>query len=330
MDELEAFKTVINLTEYAAAEGYELDRKESSKTSIIMHHPNGDKLVIARDTDNHWIYFSVRNEADNGSIIDFVQKRGGGSLGAVRQKLRPWIGESYPVTDRNQRVKPPAQSYVQNVEKSGKDIARVVLNYSGMEPITGREHYLVTIRGIPPNVLLNPRFAGKIRTLPGNEQGNVVFPHYNAAGLCGYEIKNSGFTGFAKGGEKGLWASAANSQDTTLIITESAIDALSYHALHHPTQARYVSTGGAMNPAQPTLLQRAISRIPEGGEIVIATDNDEGGDKLTAEITALILDTSRRYREHRPATRGHDWNDTLRTSSPLKSQTSVKPNQEPR
>jgi hypothetical protein len=34
MDELEAFKTDINLTEYAAAQGYEIDRRQSSALNI--------------------------------------------------------------------------------------------------------------------------------------------------------------------------------------------------------------------------------------------------------------------------------------------------------
>ena len=34
--------------------------------------PGGDKIVIAQDEDQHWIYFSVRDDSDNGSIIDFV------------------------------------------------------------------------------------------------------------------------------------------------------------------------------------------------------------------------------------------------------------------
>ncbi len=51
MDEFEAFKTRINLTAYAAAEGYVMDRKASSRYSVVMHHPNGVKIVIARGHD---------------------------------------------------------------------------------------------------------------------------------------------------------------------------------------------------------------------------------------------------------------------------------------
>ena len=35
-DELEAFKRSVNLTEYAASCGYELDRKASSQNSVVM------------------------------------------------------------------------------------------------------------------------------------------------------------------------------------------------------------------------------------------------------------------------------------------------------
>ncbi len=97
VDELEDFKAHINLSEYAAAQGYEMDRRASSKNSVLMRHCGGDNIVIACGTDRHWIYFSVRDDADNGTIIDFVQNRKGVKLGGVRQELRPWIGGARPV-----------------------------------------------------------------------------------------------------------------------------------------------------------------------------------------------------------------------------------------
>ena len=84
MSELERFKTTINLSEFAAARGYALDRRASSVNSAVMRHPDGDKIVIARNEGRTWIYFSVRDDRDNGTIIDFVQNRGGGLAGARR------------------------------------------------------------------------------------------------------------------------------------------------------------------------------------------------------------------------------------------------------
>ena len=94
VDELERFKSRINLTEYMAAQGYQLDKTESSRHSVVMRSLGDDKLIVAKGQDGHWVYFSVRDEADNGSIIDFVQRRQGLNLGQVRRELRLWIGET--------------------------------------------------------------------------------------------------------------------------------------------------------------------------------------------------------------------------------------------
>jgi len=51
----------------------------------------GDKIIVKRDADGHYVNFSIRRDDDNGSIIDFVQYRQSFSLGAVRKELRPWL-----------------------------------------------------------------------------------------------------------------------------------------------------------------------------------------------------------------------------------------------
>src|SRR6204780_3339900 len=92
--ELESFKKNIDLRAYAAGQGYQLDTKSSWRGSSVMRHPvSDDKVIIKRGMDCHYVYFSVRDDRDNGSIIDFIQFRQGSSLGAVRKELRPWIGQ---------------------------------------------------------------------------------------------------------------------------------------------------------------------------------------------------------------------------------------------
>ena len=128
-----------------------------------------------------------------------------------------------------------------------------------------------TERCLPATVLSSPRFAGRVRI---DRRGNAVFPHFDVAGLCGYEIKNQGFTGFAAGGKKGLWFSHSRPNDRRLVLAESAIDALS-HAVLFPDaedQTRYASLGGKPNAKQPDLVQLTIARLPEGAEIVAAFD----------------------------------------------------------
>ena len=90
--ELESFKSRIDLRAYAAArEGYQLDRRESWQGSAVMRDARGDKIIVKRDAGGHYVYFSIRRDDDNGSIIDFVQYRQSFSLGAVRKELRPWL-----------------------------------------------------------------------------------------------------------------------------------------------------------------------------------------------------------------------------------------------
>ena len=75
-----------------------------------------------------------------------------------------------------------------------------------------RYSYLEKERRLPAVALSSPRFAGRVRI---DRRGNTVFPHVDAVGLCGYEIKNRGFTGFASGGEKDLWFSHNITDPTT-------------------------------------------------------------------------------------------------------------------
>jgi hypothetical protein len=305
VDELEDFKSDINLTEYAAAQGYRMDRRASSRNSVVMRSEGGDKIVIARGHDRHWIYFSVRDERDNGTIIDFVQRRKGVKLGGVRQELRPWAGSVRTVE------RPHPDLFAQDLAPITKDRARVLLDLARMKPLAG-SRYLEEGRNIPVALLRDARFAGRLRV---DVRGNAIFPHADQDGPCGYEIKNRSFTGFAKGGDKGLWFSAARAGDTTLVIAESGIDALSYAALHPDEAARYASTGGSMNPNQPALIRSAIGKMGHGARVVIATDNDEPGRTLADQIEAIAREAGRedlRIVRDLPAGEGRDWNDVLR------------------
>ena len=193
-DELRRFKTEINLTEYMAFHGYRKDHRESSKKITTMRHTDGDKLLVVLGSPN-WVYCSIRNESDNGTIVDFLQNRTGLNFGQVRKELRPWIGE-----DRT-KYHAETSDYSPKQKRASHDIATVLLNFGKMQPI--KYHPYLSQRGIPAVILADRRLLGRIYI---DRYQNAVFPHWRKGGeLCGYEIKNKGFTGFAAGGEKGLW-----------------------------------------------------------------------------------------------------------------------------
>jgi len=145
---------------------------------------------------------------------------------------------------------------------------------------------------------------------------NIIFPHEDRDGLCGFEIKNKGFTGFSEGGTKGLWFSNIFKSDTRLVIAETAIDALSFHCLNPDPHTRYCSIGGKMNPSQPALITGAVSKMPEGSEIIIATDADTAGRMMAGKIEHYVQAAQRddiTLTRAEPPEEGADWNDQLRT-----------------
>jgi len=112
---------------------------------------------FARGEDDPWIYFSVRDDTDNGSIIDFIQHRRRCSIGAIRQALRPWVGGSF--------VRPALDLCGPEVVAVSRDRAGVIRALAGMRPLV-MHRYLEEERGFP-GACLNP---------PGSPAGSWWMP----------------------------------------------------------------------------------------------------------------------------------------------------------
>jgi len=295
--ELERFKTDVILPELAASRGYAVDRRASSRNSVVMRHPDGDKIIIARyEGTTHWVYCSVRDDRDNGTVVDFLQNRGGGSLGMVRKTLREWLGSTRPTSQ--------LPLFVKELQPVSRDRAGVFAEWEKAEACTALPY--LTGRGLGPDVLALPLFAGCVRV---DRRNNALFPHYDKEGLCGFEVKNKGFTGFAAGGRKGLWYSQTKTTDARLVLVESAIDAMSFHVLHGDLFTRYMSTGGELNPQQPLLLRGAMEKLHPSAVVLLGFDDDEGGEKITKEVEA-VAPAGRTLLRMKPEG-GKDWNKIL-------------------
>jgi hypothetical protein len=304
MDELDLFKKNIDLREFAASEGYFLDKKKSSQTSSVMRNVDGDKLVMAKDNKtSNYIYFSVRNPLDNGTIIDFLTNRNGGNLGQIRKILRGWLGLSAPKTHL---------PTFEPLKPASKDTRTAVIYYEKANYFTDSPY--LEWRGLNRTLINSPRFKHCFKV---DSRGNVLFPHYNRDGLCGFEKKNYKFTGYAGGGVKGLWSSICFKDDTCLVISESAIDGLSYQALHNIPSARFVSIGGSMNPDQLELLVLAMNKMV-GGEALLAFDNDPDGEKMADQVRAIA---PAGVKISRPLPKSKDWNQDLKDGISLNMKT---------
>ena len=290
----------IDLCQYAASRGFVVDRKQSSRSSAVLKHPNGDKLIVAKNRSGQFMYFNAKGN-DNGTIIDFVQARERCSLGEVRKLLRPWLNGSVSPT--------PEPTLPITLQPSEHDAAQVLGRWLQAKPIGQTHFYLENARFIPRTVLQHPIFADRIRI---DLRGNALFPHYNQAGLCGFEIKNTGWTGFSPGGLKGLACSRPQSDDQQLIVCETSIDMLSYAAINGIDGNRFLSTAGQISPMQAECLRTAVERMPKDAVVVLAFDNDDGGRTLAAKVRETLTPTGCKIIEDFPARPGADWNDVLR------------------
>ena len=140
--------------------------------------------------------------------------------------------------------------------------------------------------------------------------GNVVFPHYDQHGICGYSIINQNFKGFSKDGLKGLWSSNFKKDDNRLLICESVIDALSYHWLKGDSFTCYLSIDGELSRKQLMLIADMIFKNQDK-KIVLAFDNDHAGKKYVSVIKKQNKDALNITTEL-PEKWGQDWNDVLR------------------
>jgi hypothetical protein len=297
-DELERFKREINLTEFAAARGYRIDRRKSSRGSVVMRDAGtSDKIIIAkREEDQHWTYFSVRDHRDNGTVVDFVQRRGGATLGGVRKELRAWTGSERPTVRLD--------DYVPTLASPARDRAAVQRLFTAARAATDSRY--LNSRGIRPETLSAARFRDAFRI---DARGNVLFPHRDDQGVCGFESKNHQWTSFASGGTKALWMSSSEPTDNRLVFVESAIDALSYYQLRSTKSARYASTAGELGQQQLELVRRALSSMPAESIVALAFDADVAGEKLAATVAGVAKGVTLQ-REHSPI--GKDWNDAIK------------------
>lgn len=288
--ELQSLKT-LPLETYAVSLGFVRDSEKSTNRVAVLRR-DADKLLVTQGNDGHWIYRNERNHDDHGSILDFVMRQQGVNLGEARKQLRAWANLPFHPAPESVRM-----SELSDSDKTGQtghvplcpdDRQRL---QSGWNKSTWNQEpdYLLS-RLIPRSVLNDARFRDCWRI---SSKGAVLFPHRDLSGLCGLEIRGDKLKVFSKGGKKGLWLSANIKAASRIVITESPIDALSFHALHvDATDAAwplgYAAFGGGLGNRQKALLGALISRsVDRGAEIITATDNDLAGDEYAESLQLL-------------------------------------------
>gem|GEM_PF-2469655 len=203
---------------------------------------------------------------------------------------------------------PEPKAYVREVAEQEYDLVRVARVFKKCCPV--KYHAYLDNRGVSGAVLSSPRFVDRIYT---DRYQNAVFPHYGGNRICGLELKSAEKAIFVRGSEKTLWRSNIRAGDTCLILSEAVIDALSYFLLFSDENSIYGATGGGLSSEQMALICKFLEQHPKIQRVLIITDNDKGGDRLTDKIQSAIKESDfcGQITRHSPEVRGHDWNDVL-------------------
>ena len=280
-----------NIEAIAQSIGYARDKAASTPRVAVIRR-DADKLLITIGR-NGPMYRNERDHQDQGDAIDFVTRHMGLNLGQARQFLRSWAG-AVPTSSFHPA---PLESLPAHIDYRKKSLA--VWNAAVWNP----EHPYLLHRGLSAATLADPRFHDTYRQ---DKRGNVIFPHRDREGLCGYELRNHEFKGFGEGCKKGLWHSKNLKIASAIVITEAVIDALSHSQLYGWDVA-YVALGGAIGERQRDLLAGLLAKAhARNAMVVVASDNDEAGESYFEQLTLLA---PMKIKRHRPISK--DWSDDL-------------------
>lgn len=297
--QLADYKQQIDLVQFLETEGFEKDRRKSTRRWPVLKNSEGRKLIIGHSQKtNEYFYYNPDDSRDRGTIIDYV-------IGKLNidttersgwQQLHEYMGRY--TGDLSHLVKNIESQPAQETNRS-----KAMSHYFRLEPLTNTD-YLMEKRGLTVETIGHRAFIGKIfnkafiSKKTGERVINTVFPMESDQGTTAILLKNDSPTGLVNGhtwGERleSIWVSnlPKGHQPKELLICESPIDALSYHQLHQPKEPYdrlYIATGGQPSSLQPMTIQRLIDQVkPE--QIILAHDNDNSGIRFNIGWAGRLL-----------------------------------------
>ena len=244
--ELDGFRK-INLAGYMEENGYQ---SVLNYNNCAVLWKKGELVSVYRRENGQYAYFSSGKE-ESRDIVDFVGK---GNLAETRKELR-----GYVETGRRKGLSATPESR--------EPVPREICGIENAK----NSYYLKSIKLGE----VNARFRGQVFS---DDKRNVVFPYCDKDGnLSGLERKNQRFDGFSRGSTKtdSLWRSNRNETDNKLVITDSPVEAMSYHKLRGTETTRYVSFSGRLNDRHLAAIEKEVRGMPKGSDVVLAVEKQD-------------------------------------------------------
>src|SRR5665647_1149833 len=282
------FRNEISIIELALSVGYKLRKKDGIKWPVLKDEISGDKIIIVNPQSiSNQGYFNPQDLKDKGTLINFVKNRLGSIFPYLNGKSE--AGNINAVLYNYQCLPMPKKDLFKI------DANNLVSEYSekefhipdGLSEL--KDPTYLYFRGIKSQTINKTLFKGKIFNVKSNEYNNIGFPYYNAFGdTVGFELRNKQFRHVIEGTDRsiGIWHSNLPQTLESVILTESPIDALSYHQLKGKKNTLYVSFGGSVTFGQLETVKSIIASANVSPElkIISAVDNDEMGRIYTQKF----------------------------------------------
>jgi hypothetical protein len=261
-----------NLPDYLSSLGYR--RQPGSTPNSVVMKAGEDRLIVKRD-GSHWVYCSIGDHLDHGTIIDFTMRRDRLSFHEAVKRL-----------DTNDRIPSPTET---SPAPAPKPFDRGVILAGWNKAHWVAQHSYLLQRHIPPAVLSDSRFIDCWRQ---SSRGHCLFPYADEQGVTGFDLRDAGLKVFSRGGKKSLWSSANLASAARVVICESPVDCLSFHALYGGDHADavwplgYCAFGGGLGSLQRHLLTELLAGATHR-EFIIAVDSDPAGNEYADTLAGL-------------------------------------------
>lgn|GEM_PF-4152165 len=306
--EIKTINATVDIGQVAEALGFRLDRAKSSRTSK-KYVRGGDRIVVRDSRHPGQEYMTLgksKDERDCGPAFNFVYHREGQqNMRKTRQILKPYIGtldivSTMTVPSRMIEEAPDRSSEWEALIETPMIIKKHVLAHLEKMGITRKT--LQAFRGlIHADARKNACFVSRL------PDGNII---------VGWSLRGTQDRKFRSHfGVKALfWGPTGKDKAEYLVVTESALDALSYWQIFHSEVDIMVSaTSGNTGDYMSVVL---LARELQARQVIIATDADESGWQQSEALVKVLDDAGIEWFYHRPpvinSTKPKDWNRYLR------------------
>jgi hypothetical protein len=314
-------KKDINLVDLVLTLGYEHNRQKSGPTlekgkfHVFDYRGKAqlDQVIIYKAPTGDYMYFNRADDRDKGTVIDFLKNRienpridgitatpGKNIWASVIDNARRFLNLPEP----QRRVSPQLQQSIAPVQRGDQYVPDFLQKTT---PLTDTRY--LNSRGLTNETLTNSCFAGRLlnhvhegvsKTGQPYKFVNTAFPQVYNDKIVGLEIKAQGFRGQAADSlnSSALWLSNATPKTHTLLVMESAIDALSHYQLKQPNNAMYASTSGQLTDNKVTEIRRLITN-QNLKTVKLGFDNDVDGHVYDTKVITGLAHVSASMRIER-------------------------------